>query len=78
MKLTKSQLKQIIKEEIATTLQEWEPGTSLVPGSVSPESGVTQYQEHSPEFLTVSDAVEALGEAEALKRINGANQTLSV
>ena len=70
MKLTKTQLKQIIKEEIATTLQEWEPGTSLVPSSASPESGLTQYQERGPEFLTVSAAVDALGEDEVLRIIN--------
>jgi len=58
MKLTKTQLKQIIKEEIATTLQEWEPGTSLVPGSASPESGLTRFREVDPGAPSAAEFAE--------------------
>jgi len=63
MKITKSQLKQVIQEEIQKTLKEWEPGTTLVPERPGEEGGPTQFGEYG-EFegdpATLQQIIQAL------------------
>ena len=46
MKITKSQLKQIIKEEMEKVLKEWDPGTTLVPERPAAGADVAQFGEY--------------------------------
>lgn len=70
MKITKKRLKQLIQEELAKTLKEWEPGTTLVPERPGTEGDATQFGEYG-EFegdpATLKQIIQALKDARLYK-----------
>ena len=66
MKITRTQLTEIIKEEMERVLQEWEPGTTLVPERPGAEGDPTQFGEYG-EFegdpATLEQIIQALKDA---------------
>jgi len=66
MKITRKHLKQLIKEELEKTLQEWEPGTTLVPERPGEEGEPTQFGEYGDfkaDPATLEQIIQALKDA---------------
>jgi len=66
MKITKTQLKQIIQEEMEKVLKEWEPGTTLVPERPAASGGVAQFGEYGAfegDPATLEQIIQALKDA---------------
>jgi len=66
MRITESQLKQIIKEEIAKIIKEFTPGMTLVPERPGAEGGPTQFGEYGSfegDPATLEQIIKALDDA---------------
>ena len=66
MKITKTRLKKIIKEEMEKALKEWEPGTTLVPERPAASGGVAQFGEYGAfegDPATLEQIIQALKDA---------------